>query len=87
METIMTIVVVLFVLGIWSLFCLIPAYMARQRGRSYWGWFFISFFLLSFVLSSIILLLLGDTDEKYKEKIKDRVVLEETYRKIWRMEN
>lgn len=56
--------------------------MARSRGRSYWGWFWFSFFLNP-LLGVIVLACLGDTEERRREKILEaeevRLSLERRY--------
>lgn len=57
--------------------------MAKSRGRSYWGWFCLSFFFISPLLGIIILACLGDTEERRREKILEaeeiRLSLERRY--------
>ncbi|MBR4217553.1 MAG: hypothetical protein IKR71_00720 [Bacteroidales bacterium] len=70
-------------MGMWMLFILIPFIggffflwwkiidiVAKKRGRSTWLWFFISIFI-SIILALLLLLVLGETDEKRKERIAE----------------
>lgn len=50
------------------LLCMIPTYMAEQRGRSGLGWFFLSVFITPF-WTPLFILCLGETDQKRKERI------------------
>ena len=61
----------------WCGLCLVPAYMARQRGRSFWGWFFLSILLLSCLGGIVFLAALGETDEHRKK----RIIEEERWRR------
>lgn len=54
--------------------------MADKRGRSYWGWFIFSV-IFTFVLAIIILLLLGDTDDRRMEKIMEEEDIRRSYRR------
>ena len=60
--SILTVIVIFIVL-----LCLVPG-MAKKRGRSGFGWFVLSL-LFSPLLSIILLALLGDTDEKRRQKV------------------
>ena len=55
------IIILLFILLLFAL-ALIPAHMAKQRGRSYWGWFLFSV-LFSCFLGILFVAALGETDE------------------------
>ena len=61
-------VTLLISLGIYIAFCLIPASMAKKRGRSGFGWFFCSLFLTP-IVGIFIVACLGDTEEKRRERI------------------
>lgn len=70
--------VILIVLFIFLLCALafIPAHMAEQRGRSYWGWFFFSV-LFSCFLGILFVAALGETNEHRKK----RIIEEEMWRR------
>jgi len=57
----------------------IPVKMANKRGRSAFGWFVFSIFF-SPVLAMVFLAVLGETDEKRHERIRE----EETIRAMYR---
>lgn len=59
--------------------CIIPAYMADKRGRSVVGWFFLSI-LITPIWAAIIILCLGETNQKRK----DRIFQEEEWRILCR---
>lgn len=59
---------------------LIPASMARTRGRSQFGWFICSL-LLSPLIAILILLCLGETDARRLEKIREEEELRASIRK------
>jgi len=61
----------------WLLLCIIPCAIANNQGRSGFGWFILGA-LISPFLSIIILLCIGETEEKRKEKIAKE--------EFWRME-
>lgn len=56
--------------GIFFLWWKIIDIIAKKRGRNTWLWFFISIFI-SLILAAILLLVLGETDEKRKERIAE----------------
>lgn len=60
-------------------FYVIAVKMAGNRGRSQFGWFLFALFF-SPILAMIFLALLGETDEKRLEKIRE----EETIRAMYR---
>jgi len=57
------IVLILSVYSIINCFQFAAAILAKQMGRSFWRWFWISLFLP--IISIIILLFLWDTNEQY----------------------
>jgi hypothetical protein len=65
---------------VYLILCFVIASGAQKRGRSYGGYFALSFFL-SPLLAIIILLVLGETDEVKKEKIVQQISLSETINK------
>lgn len=67
-SEIIFVLVSLIVLLVWVLFCIIPAKMAKSRGRSYWGWFLFSF-LFNPLFGILILACLGDTEKRRREKV------------------
>lgn len=50
------------------LFALIPGIIASKKGRSFIGWYIFSI-LLSPLIGLIVILCLGESDEKRKERI------------------
>lgn len=56
--------------GLIYLYWKLIAIVARKRGRSVWLWFFLSF-VISPILVILLLLVLGETDEKHKERIAE----------------
>ena len=68
-EEILTAVVgILVILFIVWLSILLPMKMAKKRGRSPLGWVFI-FWLITPLWGIIILLIVGDSQEKLRQKI------------------
>ena len=67
-EMLATIIVLFVFFGGYIAFCLIPASMAKKRGRSGFGWFVCSLFL-SPIIGIFIVACLGDTEEKRRERI------------------
>ena len=61
----------------WILLCIIPCAIANNQGRSGLGWFILGAVISPF-LSIIILVCMGETEEKRKEKIAKE--------EFWRME-
>ena len=53
---------------IYLLFIYLPMKMARKRGRSAFGWILI-FWILNPLCGAILLLILGDSQQKVKEDI------------------
>ncbi|MBR2501737.1 MAG: hypothetical protein IKB68_04615 [Rikenellaceae bacterium] len=53
---------------IYLLFIYLPMKMARKRGRSAFGWILI-FWILNPLWGAILLLILGDSQQKVKEDI------------------
>lgn len=69
METITDILFILLLLLPGILFYLwIPGRMASKRGRSSLGWIFLTFFTTP-VTTILLLLVLGDSDDKIREDI------------------
>lgn len=58
------------------LWCIIPARMARKRGRSEVGWVILAWCISPFWVY-ILLAILGDTKEKIKQDILDELRNEE----------
>lgn len=58
----------LALLIIFLLFIYLPMTMARKRGRSAFGWILI-FWILNPLWGAILLLILGDSQQKMKEDI------------------
>ena len=53
---------------IYLLFIYLPMTMARKRGRSVFGWILL-FWILNPLWGAILLLILGDSQQKMKEEI------------------
>lgn len=62
--------------------CAVVASMARKRGRSVVGWTVFGFFVL--VLAIILLLCLGETDEKRKERLEEEALIQW---QVWERQN
>lgn len=54
--------------------CVVVASMAKKRGRSVVRWVIFSFFVLP--LAIILLLCLGETDEKRKERLEEEALIQ-----------
>lgn len=66
----------------WILLCIIPCAIANNQGRSGLGWFILGAVISPF-LSIIILVCMGETEEKRKEKIaKEEFWRREIQRKL-----
>ncbi len=78
MERYQVVGILIFLLWICvlSLLAMIPASMAKKRGRSYGGWWIFSI-LFSFIIGMLIVLALGETDEHRRQ----RIIEEERLRK------
>lgn len=70
------VIIILFWIIAMILLALVPAHMAEQRGRSYWGWLIFSV-LFSCFLGILFVAALGETDEHRKFRILE----EEKWRK------
>ena len=74
------VLVVLLVIIILIIFLsVIVVKMANKRGRSGFGWFMLSMIISPF-LCMLFLYLLGETDDKRKERIIEEEVLRNQYR-------
>ena len=62
--------------------CVVVASMAKKRGRSVVGWVIFSFFVLP--LAIILLLCLGETDEKRKERLEEEALIQW---RVWDRQN
>jgi hypothetical protein len=60
--------------------------MANKRGRSGVGWFIFSFFFSAF-LGMLFLACLGETEEKFEERICDEERIKIMYRKQYSSQN
>lgn len=58
------------IVGLIYLYWKLVATIAKKRGRSVWLWFLLSF-IISPVLVILLLLVLGETDEKHRERIAE----------------
>lgn len=72
--------IILIIGAIYAIPSIFVGIMADKRGRSYWGWLIFSY-LFTFVLAIIILLLLGDTDDRRMEKIMEEEDIRRSYRR------
>lgn len=68
--------VILCLISFVVFFCIIPARMARKRGRSEVGWMLLGFCITPFWVY-ILLAILGDTKEKIKQDIIDELKKDE----------
>ena len=58
----------IFFLFFTIIFTFVTGNMARKKGRSWFGWFIVAFFISPY-LAMILLACLGDTDKKRREKL------------------
>lgn len=72
------IIILIIALG-WGLICSIPARMAQKRGRNYFAWLIISL-VFSPIIAVILVLLLGETDERRIQKIIEEEEIRKAYR-------
>lgn len=75
----MEILIPLLIGAIYAIPSVFVGIMAEKRGRSYFGWFLFSF-IFTFILAIILVLLLGDTDERRREKIIEEEDIRKSYR-------
>lgn len=76
LEGIVVISAILILIGYIAL-CMVSVSMAKKRGRSEIGWFILSF-LFSPILGILLLTCLGETDSKREE----RIMQEEMWRRM-----
>jgi Na+/melibiose symporter-like transporter len=81
--TIIPALIAIFIIGVIFYF---PVSMAKSRGRSKIGWFFLSF-IFTPILTMIILFLLGDTKEMRLKKIQEEEEQRIAIRQKYSMEN
>lgn len=62
------VIIIVLAILILCVLALVPAHMAKQRGRSFWGWLVFSVFFSCF-LGIIFVAALGETDEHRKFRI------------------
>lgn len=67
--------VILCLISFVVFFIIIPARMARKRGRSEVGWVLLGFCIFPFGVY-ILLAILGDSKEKIKQDIRDEIMNE-----------
>lgn len=65
------IAILLIIFLIW-LYIILPINMARKRGRSTLGWLLV-FWLVSPIIGIILLLALGDSNEKIRDELLDEL--------------
>lgn len=86
-EAILTLLVaisiVALILVLYILFCRIPAKMAKNKGRSFNGWFWFSF-LINPIFGIIIVSCLSETDAHRRKRIEEE---EQIRRKVWEEKN
>lgn len=76
---------VVIVICIFFAFCVGVGMIAERKGRSFWGYVFLSV-CLSPVLAFIIVLILGKSEEQLRREIEARVRYEEYIRRKIRHE-
>jgi Na+/melibiose symporter-like transporter len=59
--------------------------MAKKRGRSQWGWLVFSIFL-SPILAMLFIVLLGETDERRHQRIREEEEIRAKYRMTYKNE-
>lgn len=81
-EVVLFVLLIIIVLAVIIGSCAVVSSMANKRGRSEIGWVIVSLFL--FPLSIILLLCLGETDEKRKERIEGEALI---FWSVWDRQN
>lgn len=71
-DWIIVIAIVFSLLFLWYFWVRLPAQMARKRGRSALGWVLL-FWLLSPIWGVILLLIVGDSQEKISREIIEQL--------------
>lgn len=71
-DWIIVIAVLFSLLFLWYFWVRLPAQMARKRGRSALGWVLL-FWLLSPIWGVILLLIVGDSQEKISREIIEQL--------------
>lgn len=71
-DWIIVIAIVFSLLFLWYFWVRLPAQMARKRGRSALGWVLL-FWFLSPIWGVILLLILGDSQEKISREIIEQL--------------
>jgi len=79
MENIGGWIVIIIIVFIWLLPCFFVGHLAKKRGRSDWFWYIFSF-IFTPILGVILVLLLGDTEKKRRQKILEDEELRRSYR-------
>lgn len=71
-DWIIVIAIVFSLLFLWYFWVRLPAQMARKRGRSALGWVLL-FWILSPIWGVILLLIVGDSQEKISREIIEQL--------------
>ena len=79
MEYFLMALIIVVIIAFYIGMSFVIASMARKRGRDVFGWVFLSLFISPF-LTMILLLCLGETEEKWKEKLEEEAFI---FCKIW----
>lgn len=73
-SALLLVFIIIIILALLIGSCAVVASVAKRRGRSVVGWIIFSFFALP--LAIILLLCLGETDEKRKERLEDEALIQ-----------
>lgn len=73
-SALLLVFIIIIILALLIGSCAVVASVAKRRGRSVVGWIIFSFFALP--LAIILLLCLGETDEKRKERLEEEALIQ-----------
>lgn len=68
------VLIIVVIIAVYIGMSFVVASMARKRGRDVFGWVLLSLFLSPF-LTMIILFCLGETEEKWKERLEEEAFI------------
>lgn len=72
-QVLLLVLAIIIILALLIGSCAVVASVARKRGRSEIGWIVFSFFALP--LAIVLLMCLGETDEKRKERLEEEALI------------
>lgn len=79
LTLLVTISIIILILALYILFCRIPAKIAKNKGRSFYRWFWFSF-LINPILGIIIVACLSETDAHRRKRIEEEELIK---RRVW----